>query len=77
MTFYIVIFILIGSMAINTISLRQNFETFVRRADIRIGQLREVVERLQRGEEVDVEKALGTGDPAAELEWADGMVYGL
>ncbi|KAF6817177.1 hypothetical protein CSOJ01_02597 [Colletotrichum sojae] len=70
-TFYIVIFLLIGSMSINMLSTKQSFEAFSRQADVRIGVLREVVEKLQRGEKVDVEKALGTGDREKELEWED------
>lgn len=56
------------------ISLRKEFTTFMRRADVRIGLLREVVEKLQRGEAVDVEKALGTGDPNEEVEWEKGSL---
>lgn len=51
------------------IALKKDFSTFMRRAEVRIGLLREVVEKLQRGEEVDVEKALGTGDAEREMEW--------
>lgn len=54
------------------IALRKDFATFMRQSDVRIGLLREVVEKLQRGEEVDVEKALGTGDAEKELEWEQG-----
>ncbi|KAF7536075.1 hypothetical protein G7054_g4843 [Neopestalotiopsis clavispora] len=68
-TFYIVIFLFIGSMSIQMISLRKDFDTHMRRAETKIGILREVVEKLQRGEEVDVEKALGTGDAEQEKEW--------
>ncbi|ORY69874.1 uncharacterized protein BCR38DRAFT_481036 [Pseudomassariella vexata] len=68
-TFYIVIFMFIGSMSIQMIALRKDFNTFMRRSDTRIGVLREVVDKLQRGEEVDVEKALGTGDAEKEQEW--------
>lgn len=68
-TFYIVIFLLIGSMAIQMISLRNNFTAFTRRADVRIGLLREVIERIQNGEEVDVEKVLGSGDTENEAAW--------
>ena len=68
-TFFIVIFLFIGSMSIQMIALRRDFSAFTRRADVRIGLLREVVEKLQRGEQVDVEKALGTGDAQKELEW--------
>jgi Family of unknown function (DUF5321) len=72
-TFFIVIFLLIGSMSIQMISLKKNFATFIRRSDVRIGLLREVVEKLQKGEEVDVEKTLGTGNPEKELEWEEGL----
>ncbi|KAL2155912.1 hypothetical protein VTH82DRAFT_654 [Thermothelomyces myriococcoides] len=68
-TFFIIIFLLIGSMAIQMISLRRDFETFMRQSGVKIDRLREVVEKLQRGEEVDVEEALGTGDAQKELEW--------
>ncbi|KAK4146329.1 uncharacterized protein C8A04DRAFT_9824 [Dichotomopilus funicola] len=68
-TFFIFIFLFIGSMSIQMISLRKDFATFMRQSDVRIGLLREVVEKLQRGEEVDVEKALGTGDAEKEVLW--------
>ncbi|KAI8634583.1 hypothetical protein F5Y19DRAFT_117803 [Xylariaceae sp. FL1651] len=70
-TFFIVIFLLIGSMSIQMIALRKDFATFMRRAEVRIGLLREVVEKLQRGEEVDVEKTLGTGEVEKEKEWEE------
>ncbi|KAI1807967.1 hypothetical protein F4811DRAFT_549396 [Daldinia bambusicola] len=70
-TFYIIIFLFIGSMAIQMIMLKKDFEAFMRRSEIRIGTLREVVEKLQKGEEVDVEKALGTGDAEKEKEWEE------
>ena len=70
-TFYIVIFILIGSMSVNLIALKQDFAQTMRRADVRIAKLKEVVERIQRGETVDVEKELGTGDPVRELQWEE------
>jgi hypothetical protein len=73
-TFFIIIFLLIGSMSIQMISLRKNFEAFMRRSDVRIGLLREVVERIQNGEKVDVEKVLGAGDPEREAEWEEGML---
>ncbi|KAK2066576.1 hypothetical protein P8C59_000381 [Phyllachora maydis] len=70
-TFFIVIYLFIGSMAIQQIALKREAEAFTRRADVRIGQLRDVVERLRRGEEVDVERALGVADPAQEQDWDD------
>lgn len=33
--------------------------------------LREVIERVQNGEDVDVEKVLGTGEEGSEREWAE------
>lgn len=38
--------------------------------------LREVVEKVKAGEDVDVRKALGTGDEKAEAEW-EAMVKEL
>ena len=74
-TFFIVIFLLIGSNAINLISLRNDFTTFSRRTDAKIGLLREVIQRVQKGEDVDVEGLLGTGDPEKEKEWEDGKRF--
>lgn len=73
-TFFIVIFLLIGSMSINTIAVKNDYATFMRQADVRVGLLREVVEKLQRGEKVDVEQALGTGDPTREEEWEESKM---
>ncbi|KAI0194170.1 hypothetical protein F4808DRAFT_352864 [Astrocystis sublimbata] len=70
-TFFLFIFLFIGSMSIQMIALKRDYATFLRRAEVRIGLLREVVEKLQRGEEVDVEKELGTGDTEKELQWED------
>jgi hypothetical protein len=71
-TFFIFTFLLIGSMAIQMIALKKDFATFMRQSDVRIGLLREVVEKLQKGEEVDVEKVLGTGDAEKEVAWEEG-----
>ena len=63
---------LIGSQGINMIALKNDYTIFSRKADAKIALLKEVIEKIQRGEEVDVEKALGTGDEAQEQEWKDG-----
>jgi hypothetical protein len=76
-TFYIVIFLFIGSMSIQMIVLKKEFKTFMRRSETRIGLLREVVEKLQRGEEVNVGRALGTGDAEKEQEWEEGLFTGF
>lgn len=70
-TFFIVILLLIGSMSIQMIALRNEFATFMRRADAKIDLLREVIEKVQNGEEVDVEGLLGTGDLEKEKEWEE------
>lgn len=55
------------------IALKNEFTTFSRRADAKIGLLKEVIERVQKGEEVDVKGLLGTGDPEQEKEWEQGQ----
>ncbi|KIW23495.1 uncharacterized protein PV07_11688 [Cladophialophora immunda] len=70
-TYFIWIYILIGSQAIRIMGVKNEFTTFSRRADHKIEKLREVVTRLQNGEEVDVEKILGTGDEKQEREWEE------
>lgn len=73
-TFYIIIFLLIGSQAVHLLVLRKDYETYSRRADAKLELLREVIARLQKGENVDVEKILGTGDEAKEREWEEGKL---
>ncbi|OCL04203.1 hypothetical protein AOQ84DRAFT_391716 [Glonium stellatum] len=68
---YIILALLIGSQAIQTIALKNDIAAFSRKADAKIGLLREVVERVQRGENVNVEKVLGTGNKESEREWED------
>lgn len=68
-TFYIFFFLFVGSMAIQMITLKKDFGTFMRQSEVKIGLLKEVVERIQKGETVDVERILGTGDPRQEAEW--------
>lgn len=72
-TFFIVFFLLIGSNAIQMISLKKDHSTFVRRLDTRIEILKEIIERIQNGEKVDVESLLGTGIKEREHEWEASM----
>ncbi len=72
-TYFIWIYLLIGSQAIRIIQVQTEFNTFIRRAELKIEKLREVIEALQRGEEVDVEKTLGTGDEIQEREWEEAL----
>ncbi|KAJ6004797.1 hypothetical protein N7540_012596 [Penicillium herquei] len=70
-TFYIVMFTLIGSQAIRMLSLKNGYATYTRSVDAKIELLRGVIERIQSGEKVDVEKLLGTGDEGKEREWEE------
>ncbi|KAF2461711.1 hypothetical protein BDY21DRAFT_93390 [Lineolata rhizophorae] len=72
-TLYIIYGILIGSQAIQTIAVKRDLVNFSRKADAKIELLREVIGRVQRGEEFDVDTALGTGIPQDEKEWEDGI----
>lgn len=71
-SFYIIIFILIGSQAIRMLALKHEYAAYMRTTNAKIATLKEVIERVQRGEAVDVAKMLGTGDQAKEREWEDG-----
>ena len=71
-TFFICIFLLIGSNAIQMLALKNDYSTFSRKTDAKIKLLKDVLDRVQRGEDVNVEKALGTGDAVQEQEWKDG-----
>ncbi|KAL8817466.1 MAG: hypothetical protein Q9223_003708 [Gallowayella weberi] len=53
------------------IAMRNEFIAFSRRADAKISLLREVIEAVQRGEDVDVRGLLGTGNPEKEKEWEE------
>ena len=68
---FIVLSLLVGSQAIQILWLKQERAHALRKAEAKIGLLKEVIERVQNGEDVDVEKVLGTGDEASEREWAE------
>ena len=70
---FIFLAILVGSNAINLIALRNEMLAFSRKTDAKLGLLREVVQRIKDGEEVDVKRLLGTGDEKTEKEWEDVM----
>jgi hypothetical protein len=53
------------------IALRNEMRNFSRKTDAKLALLREVVQKVKNGEEVDVRRALGTGDPKAEEEWEE------
>lgn len=72
-SYFIWIYILIGSQAIRIISVKNDHTTFSRKAELQIEKLREVIRKLQAGEEVDVEKVLGTGVPEEEDAWEQAL----
>lgn len=76
-SFFILIFILIGSQAIRLITLKNDYAAYTRTVDAKIGLLKEVIGKIQAGEVVDVEKLLGTGDEVKEREWEDGKVISI
>jgi len=54
------------------IALKNSKLNYSRTAEAKIATLREVIQRVQNGEDVDVERMLGTGDPKQEKEWEGG-----
>lgn len=74
-TYFILMFLIIGSFSIHHINLRHSYSTTSRQIENRLSSLQEVLRRVQAGEDVDVEKMLGTGDPFAEQEWEEGKCY--
>lgn len=57
------------------ITLKKDYATYSRTTNAKIELLREVIEKIKNGEEVDVEKLLGTGDEAKEREWEEGELH--
>jgi len=73
-TFFIIIFLLIGSQAIQTIALQRSYTSFSNQTEARLSLLRDVLRRVQAGEHVDVEAALGTSNEVKEKEWEEGTL---
>jgi hypothetical protein len=65
--------LLVGSQAINTLALKNETLAYTRTTEGKLALLRGVIERVQRGEDVDVEEVLGTGKVTDEGEWFDGQ----
>lgn len=76
-TFFIAIAVLIGSNAIQAIGLRNERLNFTRKTDAKLALLKETIERVRRGEDVNVERVMGTGDPEKEQEWEEGLLSPL
>lgn len=56
------------------VTLKTDFAIFSRKTDAKIKLLKEIIARVQRGENVDVEGLLGTDDAEKEQEWGGGKV---
>src|SRR5215469_15152209 len=69
--------LLVGSQAIHTLKLKSDMTEMERKAEAKISLLKRVIERIQSGEDVNVEKELGTGEPVAEKEWLEGELRSL
>src|ERR1700733_8134754 len=50
-SYFIWIYLFIGSQAIRIIGVQNEYKTFMRKAEVKIAKLREGIEKLQRGEE--------------------------
>lgn len=72
-TYFIWIYLLIGSQAIRLLQVKNDYATYSRKAELQLEKLREVVRKLQAGEEVDVEKVLGTNDANEEEAWEEAL----
>jgi len=78
-TWYVIVFFIIGSEAIQLISERHTREDQVRKSEIRIRLLKELVESVQNGTldknltAQDLKKRLLAGTPTQEREWEEGM----
>jgi len=62
---------LCGSQAVHIIRLKQYQLNLTRQTEAKLSLLKDLIERVQAGEEVDIKKELGTGDPQREQEWED------
>lgn len=59
------------------ITMKHEHDDYMRRANVKVSVLKEVIERLYKGEDVDVEGMLGVGDEKEEKSWEEGTLFGL
>ncbi|KAG6149194.1 hypothetical protein E4U28_002082 [Claviceps purpurea] len=71
-TFFINMFILIGSMPIQMIALRKQSKEYDRQSSLKIARLHETLRRLRNGEQADGDEILSGADEAQkDLDWAE------
>lgn len=73
-TFYIVALLIIGSNAMKLVAERQAADTFSRDTKARIGILKDAIQRVHRGEQVDLRRIFGTGIAEDEEGWEEGAL---
>jgi DNA gyrase/topoisomerase IV subunit B len=66
---FLVLGIVVGSNAIHLLNIKREMLNFSRQTDAKLAALREVIQRVKNGEDVDVKRILGTGDAEHEQEW--------
>ena len=64
--------LLLGSQSVRLIVLRMDREKMREKTEARLRTLREVLEAVMAGEDVDVRARLGTGKEQDEREWEEG-----
>ena len=64
--------LLLGSQSVRLIVLRMERDNIKERTEARLRTLREVLEAVKAGEDVDVRARLGTGNEKDEREWEEG-----
>src|SRR5271170_4731118 len=68
--------ILLLSSFVNTMAIILSYKSMERelawQSKERIRTLRETIEKVRKGEQIDIRAALGTGNPEAEKKWDDG-----
>ncbi|KAK0938457.1 hypothetical protein LTR29_009983 [Friedmanniomyces endolithicus] len=72
-TTILILALLVGSNAIQLISIRNDTLAFSRKTEAKLSLLREVLQKVKRGEidDAEVKRALGTGVAEAEREWEE------
>jgi Family of unknown function (DUF5321) len=63
--------VLCGSQAIQVIHLKNESADETRTSESKIRTLKDVIDRIRAGEQVDLQQELGKGDPKQEKEWQD------
>lgn len=72
-TFYIWMFLLIGSQSIQMLTMRGQFAKYTQETEEKLELLRGVIRKIKNGEDVDVQAVLGTGNAQKEKEWEEVM----